>query len=69
MYQRKELKPRVKKTVDNIINKVVNKEIHLYEGLDKVADLGDSYFYYYVDRTVDMNLAFKKDCQLYVNEN
>ncbi len=55
------VKPKVKKTVDNIIEKILNNEFDVYEGYDKVIYLGNSYFIYYITETVKLNLAFISD--------
>jgi hypothetical protein len=54
----KMIKPKVKKTVDNIVSKIINNEFDVYEGYDKVIYLGNSYFCYYIDKTVELKLAF-----------
>jgi hypothetical protein len=53
----KQPKPKVKATVDNIIKRIINNEIDVYDGYDKVIRLGNSYFCYYIDETIKLQLA------------
>jgi hypothetical protein len=53
----KQPKPKVKATVDNIIKRIINNEIDVYNGYDKVIRLGNSYFCYYIDETIKLQLA------------
>jgi hypothetical protein len=53
----KQPKPKVKATVDNIIKRIINNEINVYDGYDKVIRLGNSYFCYYIDETIRLHLA------------
>jgi hypothetical protein len=53
----KQPKPKVKATVDNIIKRIINNEIDVYDGYDKVIRLGNSYFCYYIDKTIKLQLA------------
>jgi hypothetical protein len=50
-------KLRVKITVNNIIKRIINNEINVYDGYDKVIHLGNSYFCYYIDETIRLHLA------------
>ncbi len=50
-------KLKVKITVNNIIKRIINNEIDVYDGYDKVILLGDSYFCYYIDETLRLHLA------------
>jgi hypothetical protein len=53
----KQPKPKVKATVDNIIKRIINNEIDVYDGYDKIIRLGNSYFCYYIDETIKLQLA------------
>jgi len=51
-------KPKVKATVDNIVKRIINKEFDVYDGYDKVIRLGNSFFCYYIDETIRLQLAY-----------
>jgi hypothetical protein len=45
-------------TVNNIVKRIINNEINVYDGYDKVIHLGNSYFCYYIDETIRLHLAY-----------